>query len=197
MHNALHDYHDPYELLNAASVLTPLLVTIWNVASEGATTRALCVLVGWSAHAPCAVAYHLFVATGQDADVMLRMDQTLQLFAAVTNFLAQTSDIHITLVFACMCIHCAGNVALWDLRTPLKTEDHTRAHTIAAAVVTSCLPMIFSGHIADFCTAVAAFLAGGALLSFNHPFFYTPFHLLLGVFAWSLVCRTPLFTTLT
>lgn len=197
-----HPWQRTIEEVNAYTVLTPWLVTIALILSDAPQLRNIATLVGWTAHAPVAIAYHLSLAYNAQpivTDVMLRMDQTMQLFAAVTNMLAQSNgNILITLVFTAMCLHFVATAKLWDVTDLLDENDGTTRYTvIAAAVITSCIPMIFHGntpadhhHIPEFCIAVAAFLIGGAMVVFvKHPAMYTPFHITLGVFAWALIAN--------
>ena len=176
------------EISNAISVLAPLVATIWCIATSDPSFPTLSVLVGWTAHAPSAAAYHLLTAYGSDSDIMLRMDHSLQLFAACTNFLAQTNGSPVTLLFVAMCIHTAYKANFWDLSIPRNEQDYANARqVIVAAVITSCLPMIYNDKIPQFCVAVLAFLAGGAITRIPHPLAYTPFHFALALFALALV----------
>lgn len=179
-----------FELSNALSVLVPFCVTLWCIADSGVTFARLCVLVGWSMHVPCAVAYHLLTAWGNDNDIMMRMDKTLQLSAAASNFLAQTGDVYLSLLFVCLCVRFACLSGLWDLHQTLANDNKSLIRTqmmTAAAVLASCLPMVYNNHVTEFSIATGAFLSGGAMLLSEHPLAYTPFHVLLGVFAWALV----------
>jgi hypothetical protein len=181
---------DKFELANALTACIPWGVTVAHIILHGQTWLSTLILVGWSMHLPCAMCYHLLLATDHrsHADTLLRMDQTTQLLAAVCNMLAQSAGSHVTAVLVAMCVLSAADVGLWDLATQLDTKDWARANMITTAVFISCIPMVFSDNITGFCVAVGSFTSGVmAVIFLEHALAYSILHFFLGGFAWGIV----------
>ena len=87
------------ELANALSIMAPWAATLAYTVIYAASWQSVTLLVAWSAHMPCAVAYHVLLSVGHDGDVLLRFDQTMQLVAATANFIVQSEGSLCTLLF--------------------------------------------------------------------------------------------------
>eukprot|EP00961_Rhodomonas_salina_P293282 3933622-Rhodomonas_salina.1 len=96
----------------------------------------------------------------------------MQLFAAVMNMLAQSKSFGLTLLFSCVIVRWVhSKTLLWDLGCVFSIceSGNSMREIIGAAVFSSCLPMIYSGHIFEFCIAIGSFGVGSLQLVMLPP----------------------------